>query len=66
MVGVVERGGHAALVTAGIACAAGWALLGALFTELARSRCRKIIAAHEAALAEGDRRLAEEDAQRHS
>ncbi len=50
------------LIVAGLVAIAIWACLGLLFLFLARRRCAKIIAAHEAMLAETDRILAAEDA----
>lgn len=52
------------LVTTGIFMTAGWAAIGILLLMAASRRCRTIIDKHEAVLAEGDRRLAAEDAAR--
>lgn len=61
-VGAVETSGEEMLVAAAVVASAVWGLLGILFFTLARSRVRRVIAAHEAALGESDRILAEEDA----
>ncbi len=50
------------LIAAGVICMAFWAALGFIFLEAARRRCARVIAQHEAALAETDRLLAAEDA----
>jgi hypothetical protein len=64
MLNVIEHGGHPALITAGVACSVVWALVGYLFLAFAQRSCGRIVRAHERALADADRRLAEEDAQR--
>lgn len=56
------RGGEQLLVVGSFFVSVVWALFGLLFLALARSRTRRVIAQHEAALAETDRLLAEEDA----
>lgn len=62
MVDAIQRSRGEVLVIAGLVAIAVWASLGLLFLLLARARCAKIIAAHEAMLAETDRILAAEDA----
>jgi len=58
----LDRGGEPILVTGSIVTSIVWILFGLLFLALARSRTSRVIAAHEVALAESDRILAEEDA----
>ncbi|MDI3290773.1 ABC transporter permease [Polyangium sp. 15x6] len=60
--GAIETSGEEMLVVASVIASAVWGLLGLLFLTLARSRVKGVIAAHEAALGESDRILAEEDA----
>ena len=62
MVDSIQRSRGELLVIAGLVAIAVWASLGLFFLLLARGRCAKIIAAHEAMLAETDRILAAEDA----
>ncbi|TKD12465.1 ABC transporter permease [Polyangium fumosum] len=54
--------GEELLVVASVAASVVWGLFGLLFLTLARGRVRRVIAAHEVALGESDRILAEEDA----
>jgi hypothetical protein len=62
---VAKSGSDPALtVSAATFSAAGWALLGVGLLGRATVRCNEIIAAHEAAIAEGDAMLAAEDAAR--
>ena len=58
----VHKTGPGSAVIASLAASTGWALLGALLFTLARRRCNDVIGRHEAALANADRLLAEEDA----
>jgi ABC-type transport system involved in multi-copper enzyme maturation permease subunit len=62
MVDAIQHSRGELLVIAGLVAIALWACLGWVFLFLARARCVKIIAAHEAMLAETDRILAAEDA----
>ncbi len=59
-------GKHAVTVNAGIAAAIGWGALGAVLMGAASRTCAGIVRRHEAALAEGDRRLAAEDEAAHA
>ncbi len=58
----LERSGEELLVTGAVISACAWGLLGLLGLVLARRRVATVIANHEAALAQTDRILAEEDA----
>lgn len=58
----LDRGKEELLVAGAFFTAVVWAMLGAMFLALARMRARRIITQHDAALAETDRLLAEEDA----
>ena len=60
--GALDRGGEQLLVAGAFVAALVWALLGAMFLAFARMRTQRVITQHEAALAETDRLLAEEDA----
>src|SRR5262249_17364635 len=62
MASVLEHGGPQRIIVAGWAAALAWVLFGLLFVVLAQRTCARVIAPHEAVLAEADRRLAEEDA----
>jgi ABC-type transport system involved in multi-copper enzyme maturation permease subunit len=62
MVDSLQHARGEVLIIAGLVAIALWACIGLLFLVLARGRCAKIIAAHEAMLAETDRILAAEDA----
>ncbi|MEP7127144.1 MAG: ABC transporter permease, partial [Byssovorax sp.] len=61
MIDAIEHARGDLLVYVGLVAIAIWACLGLLFLLLAQRRCAKIIAAHEAMLAETDRILAAED-----
>jgi len=56
------RGGDDILVGGSVFMSVAWALLGLIFLGSARKRTARIIAQHDAALAESDRLLAAEDA----
>jgi hypothetical protein len=58
----IEKAGEEFLVVASVVASLVWGLLGIVLLALARSRVRRVIAAHELALGESDRILAEEDA----
>lgn len=58
----VHRGGEEMLVAASIFMSCVWGLFGLMFLAFARGRTARVIAQHEAAIAESDRLLAEEDA----
>ncbi|MRG95854.1 ABC transporter permease [Polyangium spumosum] len=58
----IGKTGEELLIVASVIASAAWGLFGILFLTLARSRVNRVIAAHEAALGESDRILAEEDA----
>lgn len=61
MISAVEHGGRDPQIVAGVACATGWALLGAGLLAAAKRKCGAIIRRHEAMLDESDRLLAAED-----
>jgi hypothetical protein len=61
MLEALGRGGADAVVVAGLAATVGWFVVGLAFLGAARVKCARVIADHEAALAESDRRLAQED-----
>jgi ABC-type transport system involved in multi-copper enzyme maturation permease subunit len=58
----IDRGKESILVTGSVFMSIVWCLFGLLFLGLARSRTARVIAQHNAALAESDRLLAAEDA----
>lgn len=57
----LDRGKEAILVVGSVFMSITWGLFGLLFLGLARSRTARVIAQHDAALAESDRLLAAED-----
>lgn len=61
MVEAAGRADRGATLVAGLAAALGWVVIGLALLAAARSRCARIIGAHELALADADRRLAKED-----
>jgi hypothetical protein len=63
MVEAAGRSDPGATLVAGLAAAAGWVAVGLGLVAAARARCKRIIDDHELALADADRRLAEEDEQ---
>lgn len=58
----LDRGKESILVVGSVLMSLGWGIIGLLFLALARSRTARVIAQHNAALAESDRLLAAEDA----
>jgi hypothetical protein len=58
----LERGSESVLVIGSVFMSVAWGLFGILFLGFARIRTARVITQHNAALAESDRLLAEEDA----
>jgi ABC-type transport system involved in multi-copper enzyme maturation permease subunit len=61
MIDTLQHGSGHGQIVAGVISMAGWTALGFIFLGLAQRRCTRIIAQHEAILAETDRLLANED-----
>lgn len=61
MIDAIEHGTEGALIAAGVASMVGWAAVGLILIGAAQRRCSKIIAQHNAILAETERLLAAED-----
>ncbi len=61
MLDAVGRSDPGSVLIAGLAATVGWVAVGLGFLAAGRSRCARIIDDHEIALAESDRRLAQED-----
>ena len=58
----LDRGTESVLVIGAVFMSVAWGLFGFLFLGFARIRTARVITQHNAALAESDRLLAEEDA----
>jgi ABC-type transport system involved in multi-copper enzyme maturation permease subunit len=61
MIDAATRAGSGTVIVAGLAATVGWVAVGLGLLGAARAKCNRIIEDHELALAEADRRLAQED-----